>query len=61
MDPDYSHSLERSPAELIRFAIGFGAFGLAAAGAVLSIPALAVFGAAGFLMVVASFGCCSES
>jgi len=59
MNNDFSHSSERSPTELVRFAIGFGGFGLAAAGVVLSIPALAVFGGAAFLMVVSSFGCCA--
>jgi hypothetical protein len=61
MDDDYSHSLERSPAELVRFALGFGGFGLAATGVVLSIPVLAVFGGAIFLMVISSFGCCAQN
>jgi hypothetical protein len=58
---EYSHSNERSTAELARFAIGFAGFGLAATGVVLTAPPLAAFGAVVFLLVVSSFGCCSES
>jgi hypothetical protein len=55
---DYSDSEDRSAAELLRFAIGFGGFGLAATGVVLTVPALAVFGGVVFLLTVASFGGC---
>lgn len=54
---DYSHSRERNPGELVRFALGFIGFGTAGAGVVMSIPAIAVFGGAVFLFVVWSFAC----
>jgi len=52
---DYSHATDRSPREIVLFAIGFLGFGMAASGVVIGSPAVAVLGAVILLLTVWSF------
>jgi len=51
-------STDRSPLELFLFALGFFGFINADAGIVLAAPALALFGAAVFLVALLGLKCC---